>query len=62
MSQALKYCDVETDSARLPHCQFRAATIHARLASLNYSLYLNQVSRELIMLFLYWTDDKATVS
>ena len=44
MIKSLKYCDTETDNARLPTCQYRAAIIHHRLASLYHNSYRNQVS------------------
>ena len=44
MIKSLKYCDTETDKARLPTCQYRAAIIHHRLASLYHNSYRNQVS------------------
>ena len=34
MHKALKYCDLEHNTVRLPQCQYRAATVHHRLASL----------------------------
>lgn len=43
MMKSLKYCDVETASARQPLCQYRAATIHHRLASMYHSCLRNQV-------------------
>lgn len=44
MMKSLKYCDVDSASARQPLCQYRAATIHHRLASMYHSCLRNQVS------------------
>uniref|UniRef100_F7A6W7 Erythroid differentiation regulatory factor 1 n=1 Tax=Monodelphis domestica TaxID=13616 RepID=F7A6W7_MONDO len=46
MMKSLKYCDVDTTSARQPLCQYRAATIHHRLASMYHSCLRNQVGDE----------------
>ncbi|XP_053306912.1 erythroid differentiation-related factor 1 isoform X1 [Spea bombifrons] len=46
MMKSLKYCDVDTVSARQPLCQYRAATIHHRLASMYHSSLRNQVGDE----------------
>ncbi|XP_044301538.1 erythroid differentiation-related factor 1 isoform X1 [Varanus komodoensis] len=46
MMKSLKYCDVETVSARQPLCQYRAAAIHHRLASMYHSCLRNQVGDE----------------
>ncbi|XP_063818313.1 erythroid differentiation-related factor 1 [Pseudophryne corroboree] len=46
MMKSLKYCGVETVSARQPLCQYRAATIHHRLASMYHSCLRNQVGDE----------------
>uniref|UniRef100_A0A6J0TF79 Erythroid differentiation-related factor 1 isoform X1 n=1 Tax=Pogona vitticeps TaxID=103695 RepID=A0A6J0TF79_9SAUR len=46
MMKSLKYCDVNTVSARQPLCQYRAATIHHRLASMYHSCLRNQVGDE----------------
>ncbi|XP_038265268.1 erythroid differentiation-related factor 1 isoform X1 [Dermochelys coriacea] len=46
MMKSLKYCDVDTESARQPLCQYRAATIHHRLASMYHSCLRNQVGDE----------------
>ncbi|XP_074643742.1 erythroid differentiation-related factor 1-like [Tubulanus polymorphus] len=46
MNEALKYCDVTEQSSRLPTCQYRAATIHHRLASLYHNSYRNQVAEQ----------------
>ncbi|KFP98273.1 Erythroid differentiation-related factor 1, partial [Haliaeetus albicilla] len=46
MKKSLKYCDVDTVSARQPLCQYRAATIHHRLASMYHSCLRNQVGDE----------------
>ncbi|XP_060097422.1 erythroid differentiation-related factor 1 [Heteronotia binoei] len=46
MMKSLKYCDVDTVSARQPLCQYRAATIHHRLASMYHSCLRNQVGDE----------------
>uniref|UniRef100_A0A8C5PR07 Erythroid differentiation regulatory factor 1 n=1 Tax=Leptobrachium leishanense TaxID=445787 RepID=A0A8C5PR07_9ANUR len=46
MMKSLKYCDVDTVCARQPLCQYRAATIHHRLASLYHSCLRNQVGDE----------------
>ncbi|XP_072485128.1 erythroid differentiation-related factor 1 isoform X2 [Notamacropus eugenii] len=46
MMKSLKYCDVDTASARQPLCQYRAATIHHRLASMYHSCLRNQVGDE----------------
>lgn len=43
MMKSLKYCDADTVSARQPLCQYRAATIHHRLASMYHSCLRNQV-------------------
>lgn len=41
--KSLKYCDIDLVSARQPLCQYRAATIHHRLASMYHSCLRNQV-------------------
>lgn len=46
MMKSLKYCDVDTVSPRQPLCQYRAATIHHRLASMYHSCLRNQVGDE----------------
>nr|XP_032642979.1 erythroid differentiation-related factor 1 [Chelonoidis abingdonii] len=46
MMKSLKYCDIDTESARQPLCQYRAATIHHRLASMYHSCLRNQVGDE----------------
>uniref|UniRef100_A0AAX7ULC4 Erythroid differentiation regulatory factor 1 n=1 Tax=Astatotilapia calliptera TaxID=8154 RepID=A0AAX7ULC4_ASTCA len=46
MMKSLKYCDLQTDSARQPLYQYRAATIHHRLASMYHSCFRNQVGDE----------------
>ncbi|XP_062422569.1 erythroid differentiation-related factor 1 [Pungitius pungitius] len=46
MMKSLKYCDLQTESARQPLYQYRAATIHHRLASMYHSCYRNQVGDE----------------
>uniref|UniRef100_A0A8C3XJW8 Erythroid differentiation regulatory factor 1 n=1 Tax=Chelydra serpentina TaxID=8475 RepID=A0A8C3XJW8_CHESE len=46
MMKSLKYCDVDTESVRQPLCQYRAATIHHRLASMYHSCLRNQVGDE----------------
>ncbi|XP_056903015.1 erythroid differentiation-related factor 1 [Takifugu flavidus] len=46
MIKSLKYCDLQTESARQPLYQYRAATIHHRLASMYHSCYRNQVGNE----------------
>ncbi|XP_028916371.1 erythroid differentiation-related factor 1 isoform X2 [Ornithorhynchus anatinus] len=46
MMKSLKHCDVDTASARQPLCQYRAATIHHRLASMYHSCLRNQVGDE----------------
>ncbi|MEE6486359.1 hypothetical protein FKM82_014582 [Ascaphus truei] len=46
MMKSLKYSDVETVSARQPLCQYRAASIHHRLASMYHSCLRNQVGDE----------------
>ncbi|XP_048406831.1 erythroid differentiation-related factor 1 isoform X3 [Stegostoma tigrinum] len=43
MMKSLKYCDIRTESARQPLCQYRAATIHHRLASMYHNSLRNQV-------------------
>lgn len=43
MMKSLKYCDLQTESARQPLYQYRAATIHHRLASMYHSCFRNQV-------------------
>ncbi|XP_023697588.1 erythroid differentiation-related factor 1 isoform X2 [Paramormyrops kingsleyae] len=42
MMKSLKYCDLQTESARQPLYQYRAATIHHRLASMYHSCFRNQ--------------------
>lgn len=44
MMKSLKYCDTHTESARQPLCQYRAATIHHRLASMYHNSLRNQVN------------------
>uniref|UniRef100_A0A671PBQ0 Erythroid differentiation regulatory factor 1 n=1 Tax=Sinocyclocheilus anshuiensis TaxID=1608454 RepID=A0A671PBQ0_9TELE len=46
MMKSLRYCDLQTESARQPLYQYRAATIHHRLASMYHSCYRNQVGDE----------------
>ncbi|XP_051689454.2 erythroid differentiation-related factor 1 isoform X5 [Oryctolagus cuniculus] len=46
MMKSLKYCDADLPSARQPLCQYRAATIHHRLASMYHSCLRNQVGDE----------------
>ncbi|XP_045147320.1 erythroid differentiation-related factor 1 [Echinops telfairi] len=46
MRKSLKYCDVDSASTRQPLCQYRAATIHHRLASMYHSCLRNQVGDE----------------
>ncbi|XP_048747467.2 erythroid differentiation-related factor 1-like [Ostrea edulis] len=46
MSKSLKYCSVDTKSAKQPMCQYRAATIHHRLASLYHNSLRNQQNSE----------------
>ncbi|XP_023564817.1 erythroid differentiation-related factor 1 [Octodon degus] len=46
MMKSLKYCDVDLVSPRQPLCQYRAATIHHRLASMYHSCLRNQVDDE----------------
>ncbi|XP_069867491.1 erythroid differentiation-related factor 1 isoform X3 [Dipodomys merriami] len=46
MMKSLKYCDIDSVSARQPLCQYRAATIHHRLASMYHSCLRNQVGDE----------------
>ncbi|KAL7990529.1 hypothetical protein Chor_013959 [Crotalus horridus] len=46
MMKSLKYCDVEIVTTRQPLCQYRAATIHHRLASMYHSCLRNQVGDE----------------
>lgn len=41
--KSLKHCDLDSLSARQPLCQYRAATIHHRLASMYHSCLRNQV-------------------
>lgn len=43
MMKSLKHCDVDSATARQPLCQYRAATIHHRLASMYHSCLRNQV-------------------
>lgn len=43
MLKSLKHCDLDAASARQPLCQYRAATIHHRLASMYHSGLRNQV-------------------
>lgn len=45
MMKSLKYCDLHTESARQPLYQYRAATIHHRLASMYHSCFRNQVGK-----------------
>ena len=52
MNNALKYCETEISGARQPTCQYRAATIHHRLASLFHNSYRNQVSQHIFHLCL----------
>lgn len=47
MMKSLKYCDLQTESARQPLYQYRAATIHHRLASMYHSCFRNQVRNQL---------------
>ncbi|XP_066210931.1 erythroid differentiation-related factor 1 isoform X2 [Saccopteryx leptura] len=46
MMKSLKHCDVDSASARQPLCQYRAATVHHRLASMYHSCLRNQVGDE----------------
>ncbi|XP_058508159.1 erythroid differentiation-related factor 1 [Solea solea] len=46
MMKSLKYCDLQTESARQPFYQHRAAVIHHRLASMYHSCFRNQVGNE----------------
>ncbi|XP_030632021.1 erythroid differentiation-related factor 1 [Chanos chanos] len=46
MMKSLRYCDLQTESPRQPLYQYRAATIHHRLASMYHSCYRNQVGDE----------------
>uniref|UniRef100_A0A8C2KR65 Erythroid differentiation regulatory factor 1 n=1 Tax=Cyprinus carpio TaxID=7962 RepID=A0A8C2KR65_CYPCA len=46
MMKSLRFCDLQTESARQPLYQYRAATIHHRLASMYHSCYRNQVGDE----------------
>ncbi|XP_060943592.1 erythroid differentiation-related factor 1 isoform X1 [Limanda limanda] len=46
MMKSLKFCDLQTESARQPLYQYRAATIHHRLASMYHSCFRNQVGDE----------------
>ncbi|XP_049620364.1 erythroid differentiation-related factor 1 isoform X1 [Suncus etruscus] len=46
MLKSLKHCDLDAASARQPLCQYRAATIHHRLASMYHSGLRNQVGDE----------------
>ncbi|XP_040847883.1 erythroid differentiation-related factor 1 isoform X3 [Ochotona curzoniae] len=46
MMKSLKHCDLDSLSARQPLCQYRAATIHHRLASMYHSCLRNQVGDE----------------
>ncbi|XP_034537799.1 erythroid differentiation-related factor 1 isoform X1 [Notolabrus celidotus] len=46
MMKSLRYCDLQTESARQPLYQYRAATIHHRLASMYHSCFRNQVGDE----------------
>ncbi|XP_056147899.1 erythroid differentiation-related factor 1 [Lampris incognitus] len=46
MMKSLMYCDLQTESARQPLYQYRAATIHHRLASMYHSCFRNQVGDE----------------
>jgi hypothetical protein len=43
MLKALKYCDVDGPTLKQPSYQYRAATIHYRLASLYHNAFRNQV-------------------
>ncbi|XP_078586909.1 erythroid differentiation-related factor 1-like isoform X1 [Branchiostoma floridae x Branchiostoma japonicum] len=42
MTRSIRYCDTETESPRQPLAQYRAATIHHRLASMFHNAYRNQ--------------------
>ncbi|KAM9365535.1 erythroid differentiation-related factor 1 [Pholidichthys leucotaenia] len=46
MLKSLKFCDLQTESARQLLYQYRAATIHHRLASMYHSCFRNQVGDE----------------
>ncbi|KAL2083123.1 hypothetical protein ACEWY4_020896 [Coilia grayii] len=46
MLKSLRFCDLDTPSPRQPLYQYRAATIHHRLASMYHSCYRNQVGSE----------------
>ncbi|XP_037660267.1 erythroid differentiation-related factor 1 isoform X2 [Choloepus didactylus] len=46
MMKSLKYCDIDSVTARQPLCQYRAATVHHRLASMYHSCLRNQVGDE----------------
>uniref|UniRef100_A0AAY4DUY5 Erythroid differentiation regulatory factor 1 n=1 Tax=Denticeps clupeoides TaxID=299321 RepID=A0AAY4DUY5_9TELE len=46
MLKSLRYCDLQTESARQPLYQYRAATINHRLASMYHSCFRNQVGDE----------------
>lgn len=51
MMKSLKYCDLQTESARQPLYQYRAATIHHRLASMYHSCFRNQVGKHVKLHF-----------
>ena len=44
MNKALKHCDIDTPNARQTTCQYRAANIHHRLASLYHNSYRNKLT------------------
>ncbi|XP_062611260.1 LOW QUALITY PROTEIN: erythroid differentiation-related factor 1-like [Saccostrea cucullata] len=46
MMKSLKYCNVDIKSAKQPMCQYRAANIHHRLASLYHNSLRNQQNSE----------------
>ncbi|TRY91789.1 hypothetical protein DNTS_021912 [Danionella cerebrum] len=52
MMKSLRYCDLQTESARQPLYQYRAATIHHRLASMYHSCYRNQHYSKAVRLFV----------
>ncbi|XP_061171381.1 erythroid differentiation-related factor 1-like [Saccostrea echinata] len=46
LMKSLKYCNVDIKSAKQPMCQYRAANIHHRLASLYHNSLRNQQNSE----------------
>lgn len=61
MMKSLKHCDVDSASARQPLCQYRAATIHHRLASMYHSCLRNQVRQVHLKAFCCFSDISVSV-